>query len=159
MDDALARLPQDLLYARDHRLQVRAMALDGHLVQQAHTALDARCHLAREALGLPDHAPCDGHQPAVALVQPILALLGAAAAGAADLHQATAGAPRTIAQLGARRTGQFGDSLHRPRQHPHAVTEQRAVGRVVDIGLTTVVSTRIRRPWTIFFSCAMATTR
>jgi len=33
------------------------------------------------------------------------------------------------------RAGEFGDLLHRSRQHPHAVAQQRGVGRVVDVGL------------------------
>jgi hypothetical protein len=97
--------------------------------------LDALGDLACEALGLSDDTTCDRHQPAVALPHPLLSLLGAASRSAPDLDEAATGAASTIAQLGAYRAGQLGDLLHRARQHPNPVAEQRCVGRVVDVGL------------------------
>jgi hypothetical protein len=54
--DALTGLSQDLLHARDQPLQRLPASPQQGLVLDRSGALDSRCHLAREALGLPDHA-------------------------------------------------------------------------------------------------------
>jgi hypothetical protein len=73
---------------------------------------------------------------------------------APDVDQATARAPRAVAQLGAHRTGEFPDLLHRTRQHPYAVAQQRTVARMVAVGFD---DGGVHA--TIFFSRAMTTTR
>src|SRR6266481_2753397 len=134
VEDAFACLPHHLLNTRDHGVQINAVLLDGGLRDEVRVALEAADHLAYEALGLSDRPPRDGQQPAIALLQPILALLAAAATDPTDLQHAAAGAPGAIAQFGTGCVGQLLDLLHRPRQHPHAVAQQRGVGRVVDVG-------------------------
>lgn len=52
--DALSCLSQNLQHARNHRLEVAAMAFDGRLVVPAPAALDAVGDLSYEAFGLTD---------------------------------------------------------------------------------------------------------
>src|SRR5437870_2015364 len=123
VDDALAGLPHDLLHARDHGLQILALRLQLRLRKDAGAALNAAGHLAREALGLPEHAPGDDQQLAVTLRQALLALLAATATRPTDVHQAMTHAPRALAQLGAYVTGEFRDGFHGPREHPDPVAQ------------------------------------
>ena len=97
MVDALSCLSQNLLHARNHRLEIAAITFYGRLVTSAPGALDAVGNLTREALGLTDDTACDGHQSAVALPHALLALLASAARGPADLHETATRAARTIA--------------------------------------------------------------
>jgi hypothetical protein len=50
------------------------------------------------------------------------------------------------------------DLAHDAGQHPNAISQQGAVGRMVDVS-TTVVSTRIRRPAVTPLSRAISTIR
>lgn len=85
---ALASLAHDLLHPRQHGLDAGATALQHHLLQQIDRALTARGHLLSEALGLSGDSAADRQQPAVALLQALLALVAATARGTSDLDQA-----------------------------------------------------------------------
>lgn len=52
-----------------------------------------------------------------------------------DIEQPQFYASRSVAQLGSGRARDLGDLLHGADQHPNPVTQQRAVGRVMDVGL------------------------
>ena len=123
-----------LLHPRRHRIQLFAQAFEGGLFEDIARCFHARRNLAREALRLSDH-PRDGHQQFfVSLLQSLFARAALAACGPSNLQNPALHASTSIPQRGPGITHDGGDPLHRTRQNPHPISQQTAVGRIVDIG-------------------------
>ena len=134
-EDALARLVHDLAHQRDHPLKIGSVRLQADLLQKAVGTLATGGDFLGKALGLTDHAGRVVQQLAVADLQPLLALRHTAAARAGDLPDLIAHRTSAIPQSRTGSPGDLGDALHGAGQHPHAIAQQRAVGRVMDVGL------------------------
>src|SRR6266404_1665562 len=136
LEDALARLVHDLPHPWDHPLKIGSVRLQTDLLQKAAGTLATGGDFLGEALGLPDHPGAVVQELAVAGLEPLLALLHhTAAAGAGDLPDLIAHRAGAIAQPRTGAPCDLGNTLHGAGEHPYAIPQQGAVGRVVDIGL------------------------
>ena len=147
---SLTSLPQHLLYARNHLIQLSL----GLFHDRAGTALDFSSDLGRELPGLPHHPARCLHQLDIGTLEFLLALFALVPAGASNVEYPALDATRSVAQFGANLARHRGDLLHHTRQHSHAVVEQCTVGRVVDIGFhNRGVSTQFAALYNLLLLC------
>src|SRR5271169_534757 len=133
-ENSRTSLLHHLLHPRRHRVQLFAQAFEGGLFEDIARCLHARRDLAREALRLSHHSRDGRQQLFVSLLQPLFASAALAACGPSNLQKPVPHASTAIPQLSPGITHDGSDPFHRARQNAHPISQQTAVGRIVDIG-------------------------
>ena len=133
--DARPCLFHHLLHPRRHFLDLLTQAFQGELLDDAARPFHPLGDLPDEPLRLANHPAGRSKQPAVAPLQPFLALRSLGARRSGNVEHAQFDAPAVVAEFRADVADDRGDLLHRPRKNPNAVAEQARIGRIVDIGL------------------------
>src|SRR6185312_3270465 len=134
-EDSSPGLLHDLPDARDHQIKLLAQTIQRNLLQERLHSLHSPTDLLGESSCLADYAARRVQQTRIALLQFVLIERTLGTRHPPDLQESQLHTSAAIAQLRSDCTRNLRDLAHGARQHADAVSQQGAVGRIMDIRL------------------------